>query len=105
MEKRAFERIPSNIEVTFLCNNLDYTGTIMNISENGMLINTEEMCSPFDSHFKVHIPFKDQVISVSVNLNRIILSPDSHDGIGVELSEAAPEFVELVKGLKAQVTS
>ena len=103
MDKRAFDRIPANIEVTFHCNNMDYTGTISDISENGMFISTNDMCSPFDSQFEVVIPFKDDEINVPVNLNRIILSPDSHDGIGVELSDLSPDYVEMVKSIKSSV--
>ena len=103
MDNRTFERIPANIEVTFHCNNMDYTGTIVDISENGMFISTKDMCSPFDSQFEVVIPFKDKVLSVPVNLNRIILSPDSRDGIGVELSESSEDYVDMVSKLKDKV--
>jgi len=105
MDNRAFERIPANIEVTFHCNNMHYTGTIVNISENGMYICTSDMCSPFDSQFEVVIPRNNDSLNVPVNLNRIILSPDSRDGIGVELSDSSPDYVEMVKGLKNTVTS
>ncbi len=100
MDNREFERIPTNIEVTFHCNNMNYTGTILNISENGMFISTNDMCSPFDSQFEVVIPFKEDVLNIPVNLNRILLSPDSRDGIGVELSDLSTDYVDMVKSLK-----
>ena len=103
MDKRAFNRVPADIEVTFHCNNMDYTGIISDISENGMFISTNDMCSPFDSQFEVVIPFKDDEINVPVNLNRIILSPDSRDGIGVELSDLSPDYIEMVKNIKSSV--
>lgn len=105
MNKRAFERIPADIEVKFFCNNMDYTGTIKNISENGMFISTQDMCSPFDSQFEVLIPVDGDLLNVPVNLNRIILSPDSRDGIGVEISESDPEYVNFVQSLKTGVKS
>ncbi len=104
MDNRAFDRIPANIEVTFHCNNMDYTGTILDISENGMFISTNDMCSPFDSQFEVIIPFKDNKLNVPVNLNRIILSPNSRDGIGVELSDLSPDYVKMVKDIKGSET-
>lgn len=103
MNKRAYERIPANIEVKFYCNNMYYIGTIQNISENGMFISTKDMCSPFDSQFEVLIPVNDDLLNVPVNLNRIILSPDSRDGIGVEISESDRDYVDFVQRLKNTV--
>jgi hypothetical protein len=103
MDNRAFDRIPANIEVTFHCNSMDYKGTILDISENGMFISTNDMCSPFDSQFEVVIPVEDEVLNVPVNLNRIILSPDSRDGIGVELSDVSQDYVKMVEKIKSSV--
>ena len=101
MNKREFERIPANIEVRFHCNSVDYSGNILNISKNGMFISTKEMCSPFNSQFEIFIPHKGSLINVFVNMSRIILSPNSDDGIGVKLSEPSEEYSELVSNLKS----
>ncbi len=100
MDKRAFKRIPAAIDVRFLCNSSEYKGTITNISENGMYISTREICSPFASQFEVIIDLKGKDLAVPVNMSRILLSPDSHDGIGVQLINDIPEFTALVESLK-----
>ncbi len=105
MDKRAFKRVPAKIEVKFLCNHMDYAGTITNISENGMYITTNEMCSPFDSQFEVLIIMEDDMMQVPVNLCRIILSPNSDDGIGVNLSNPSEEYEKFVNSIKSSVTS
>jgi hypothetical protein len=105
MEKRASARIPANVDVKFRSNGDDYSGTIVNISERGMFITTKEMNSPFDSEFDVVIPLEDNHLQVPVNLSRFILSPDSDDGLGVELSNHSPEYLNFVNSLKGQIKS
>ena len=41
MKKRAYERISVNVPVSFFCDNEEYTGTMKNLSNNGMFIETE----------------------------------------------------------------
>ncbi len=104
MEKRAFERIPANIKVRFHCNSTEFSGTIMNLSEKGMYINTEESWFPFDVQFEIPVTMEEEILNVPVNLNRIILSPDSN-GIGVELISPPPKYLGFVSRLKAALKS
>ncbi len=99
MEKRAFERIPANIKVRFNCNSTEFSGTIMNLAEKGMFINTEESWFPFDIQFEIPVALEEEILNVPVNLNRIILSPDSN-GIGVELISPPEKYLEFVSNLK-----
>ncbi len=103
MEKRAYSRIPVELDVRFYCCNGTYhSGTVTNLSEKGMFIRTKEMCFPFDSQLEIFIPLKkDEKLRVSVNLSRIIISPDSDDSIGVELPDPPREYLEFVKGLRS----
>ena len=41
-EKRAFKRVPVNIDARFFCTNMFYSGKISNLSETGMFIITEQ---------------------------------------------------------------
>ena len=100
MEKRAFERIPANIKVRFNCTNTEFSGTIMNLSEKGMYINTDESCFPYDVQFDIPIALEEEILNVPVNLYRIILSHDSN-GIGVELINPSEKYLEFVSSLKA----
>lgn len=101
MEKRAFERIKVDLEITFNCCNKTHAGTIADISENGIFICTDEICFPFDSRLEVFIPSEKDNLSVPVYLNRLIMSPDSHDGIGVVLSDPPETYLSFVNNLRS----
>ena len=101
MEKRAFERIPSNVDVRFYCYNREYRGTVSDISEKGMFISTKEMYLPFESRIKVCIPFKKEVFEVTVDFCRIIISPIFYTGIGVELRNPPGEYMEFLDSLRS----
>ncbi len=101
MEKRACHRIPVNVDIRYFCCSRIYTGTISNISEKGMLINTTEMCFPFDSQFEMFLPLKGEELRVPVSLSRILMLPDSHDSIGVELLNPSQDYLEFVGSLKS----
>jgi hypothetical protein len=100
MEKRSFERIPADIKVRFHCNSMEFSGTIMNLAEKGMFINIEESWFPFDFQFDIPVALEEEILNVPVNLNRIVLSPDSND-IGVELISSPEKYLEFVSNLKA----
>lgn len=100
MEKRSVDRIPVNIQIKFLCRNHVYYGTVMNISERGMFINTSEMCLPFDYQVDIFFALEEKTLHVPVNLCRIRMSPDSYDGLGVEVLSPSREYLEFVDNLR-----
>ena len=101
MEKRAFERTPSNVDVIFYCYNRTYQGTVTDISEKGMFISTKEMYLPFESKIKVCIPFKKEVFEVNVDFCRIIISPLFYTGIGVEIRNPPGEYMEFLDSMRS----
>lgn len=101
MQRRAYKRVLSNIEVKFFCSNTDYTGTITNLSENGMFIVTKQMCFPFDSQFEINIPMGNEILNVPVTVSRITKSADFFDGIGVKLEHPPQHYLELVRKLRS----
>ncbi len=103
MDKRAFERIPVNLEVEYICNNTVYSGTVKNISRNGMFVDVDELCFPFNSPIELVFSLKKDVLRVSADLNRIVMSPDSHDSIGVELSKPSQDYLDFISSYKAAV--
>ena len=68
MQRRAFERVPANIEVKFFCCESHYDGTIMNLSQGGMYISTDEMRFPFDSEIDIIIPVNLDILKVPVKV-------------------------------------
>lgn len=96
MENRARERIPVSIEIKFNCGARSYSGTITSVSERGMFINMKDVCVPFDPELEILIPLKEQDISVSVSLSRIVMRPDSHNGIGVEIINPDKNYLDFL---------
>jgi len=64
MQRRTFERVPANIKVKFFCCESHYDGTIMNLSEDGMYISTDEMRFPFDSEINIIIQLNSDILKV-----------------------------------------
>jgi c-di-GMP-binding flagellar brake protein YcgR len=103
MQRRAFERIPASITVKFYCDNMDYSGTVTNLSENGMFICIRDICFPFDSKFEVVIHLHDKVLNIPVKVSRITKTIDAYDGIGVELLYPPKNYLEFVDSLRASL--
>lgn len=101
IERRACERIPVSLDVTFFCCDKQQQGTVKNISDRGMFIKIRQMCFPFDSRLEIAIPSGSGDLQVAGNLRRIEMLPDSDDGIGVEVESPSGEYLRLVEGLRA----
>jgi hypothetical protein len=60
MERRAFERISTNIYAKFFCDRILHTGIMTNLSKNGMHIKTKAYL-PFKSESEVLFPLMEEV--------------------------------------------
>jgi len=98
MKKRAYERVPANVEISYFCGNSLYTGTITNHSENGMCISAG-MCLPVDSLFEVLIPVKDKVLNIPVRVARVAKSNSIFDIMCVQFQGLCNDYSEFVKTL------
>ena len=94
MEKRDFKRIPARIE--FNCNNIDYYGTITNLSANGMFIKSQKINFPLDSQLNVFIALQDDVLNLQVKIKRITKSNGYYDGLGVTLVNLPKKYLKLL---------
>lgn len=103
MQRRSFERVPADIKIRFYSCNTDYSGTIKNLSENGMFISTDKMLFPFDSTIEIIIPFNEKLLKVPVKVIRMTRSDDVFDGIGVTLLDNHREYLEFVNNRKSAV--
>ncbi len=78
MEKRNSNRIPRNLKVAFPCCNKLYSGTVKDLSENGMLIYSE-VNLPIKSRFEVLILVTDspseQVLKDLAEVNQLLPLP------------------------------
>jgi len=99
MDKRAFERIDTNIPVKYFCENMLYTGTIKNLSENGMYISTTNFLPCIDK-IEMIIPLKEAVTTFKSRIRRIERINESIFNIGVEILNPPESFIAFVAGLK-----
>ncbi len=96
MERRACKRIPASIKVEFCCGNKDYSGTITNLSENGMFISTRDISFPFESKFEIAIPLEEEVLNIPVKISRLLKTGDIYDGMGVVILNIPKKYLELL---------
>ena len=99
-DQREFNRIPASFKVRFSCFNTDYTGTVTNVSENGMFIKTGKMSFPFDSTLEILVHLKHKIFKVPVEVSRITKSKDHYDGLGVKLLETPQDYLDLINTYK-----
>ena len=100
-KRRSVERVPANINVKFCGDDRSYSGTLKNLSANGMFISTRDMRFPFDTRFKVLIPVEDYVLTVPVKVSRITKTSDSYDGIAVELlNPPTKDYLQFIESLR-----
>lgn len=99
MNKRASERVLSNIKVKFSCCHIDYDGVVTNISESGMFISTGGMNFPFESKLEILMSTGHRVLKIPVEVTRMIKSADLYDCIGVRLINPSQDYMEFVSNL------
>ncbi|MEN8265021.1 MAG: PilZ domain-containing protein [Nitrospirota bacterium] len=98
MSRRTSWRIPISVNIKCYSGDKESPGTVTNLSEKGMFINTEETSCPEDSQFQVTIPAKEDDLHLSVKLIRSVKT-NSHYGLGVELLNPPQKYTEYVDNL------
>jgi hypothetical protein len=99
MQRRAFDRIPVDFKVRYFLGDTACNGTVTNLSENGMYIDTS-IDFPFDSNFELVLPMKDKVMKLSAVIRRVVKSEGAYRGIGVELVEPPDNYLQFVNELR-----
>ncbi len=100
MEKRTFGRVDTSLPIRYFCSNLFYTGTVTNLSGNGMFISTR-MHFPFSSRFELLLPLKEEILRLPVKVTRIVKTDGFYNGMGVELLNPDQNYLEFVDTLKS----
>jgi hypothetical protein len=95
MEKRTSDRIHKKLNVAFPCCNSFHAGTVLNLSEDGMLIDTKTWL-PLESTFDILIPFKKEVLKVPVKFVRLVKAGKNYKGMGVKLLSLPKKYLEFV---------
>jgi hypothetical protein len=100
-DQRKYRRIPTKIRTRFYCNETDYSGIILNISEDGMFISTQEVDFPFESNLELFIRRRHMLLKVPVIVRRLTKSESVFDGMGVQIINPPPEYKKFVRNLKS----
>ena len=77
-----------------------YSGTILNLSENGMLIKTN-IDIPCGESFIVLISAKKELPKLVANVKRITGENTLSPGIGVELTDSPQQYRNFVENLSS----
>jgi hypothetical protein len=99
MARRSNIRFPIRINVKFSCSDKVHSGLVTDISEKGMFIKTKDMCYPEDRQFNLAIPLENEMAHLPVKINRLINMKGGNFGIGVELLNPPPQYIEYVENL------
>ncbi len=99
INERLYDRISSNIKVSFNCCNTSYGGFAINLSENGMFIRTEEISFPLDMKFELSISLQKEILHVPVEVSRLMKSHHHYNGLGVKLFNPPQEYFDYIGNL------
>jgi hypothetical protein len=100
MERRFYERITALLRVEFDCNNTICCGSVINLSEKGMLLKMQEIPFPLDNQFEILIPLKGEVLIAPVKVSRLVKTDNVYDGMGIELIDPLKKYSEFINNLK-----
>jgi hypothetical protein len=98
-ERRTCQRIQTNIDARFFYGNLFYSGTVSNVSDTGMLINTKRFL-PADSMFVIIIRLENELLKVIAKVKRHTSTADNSAGMGVVLLSPSRSYLDLVNKMK-----
>jgi hypothetical protein len=104
IEKRAYNRTISHLYVRFFYDSILYTGIVRDISNNGMYIKAKKRL-PLRSIFELQIPLIEEVLNVSVKVNRIVNTSDIYKGMGIEVLNPPKSYLELADNIKLRFLS
>jgi len=98
MNKRNSERTPVNLALRFPFSNTFIPGTVTDLSENGMFINTE-LCFPLESKFEVRIKLDTEILTIPVQIARVVKANNKYSGMGVRILNSPPGYRKFLSSL------
>jgi hypothetical protein len=98
MEKRSVNRVPVSID--FHCCEIEFFGTVTNLSEKGMFFISRKITFPLKNKFQISIQLNGKKLDLPVKIKRMTKTSGYYDGIGIEILEQPPKYLELVNWLR-----
>ena len=99
MERRASDRVETNIVARLFCDNLFHSETVKNVSDDGMFINTKRLL-PTGSIFVVIFRLENELLSVIAKVKRLTSTADNRSGIGATLVNPSRKYLEFIHSKK-----
>ncbi len=99
MKKRAVERLDANLEAEFSLSDQVITGSIVNLSEKGFLLNTKK-CPPMRAKFDLTIWMDNEVLKMPVKVRRLVKKDHYYEAAGVEILNPPKQYLDLVNDLR-----
>jgi len=103
MDRRAFERIPVNMQARLFYGNMIYAGIVTDVSENGMFICTK-MKFPVNAVLIAILREQGKTFSLPIKVRRTVTSHHfkDHDrsGLGVGLMSPPQGYITFITAKK-----
>jgi hypothetical protein len=104
MEKRSFERFDANLPVKYYCDDRLYSGTVRNISEKGMFINTANFLPCID-RLEIIIPLEEEISKFSARIKRVEKIDDLNYSMGIEIVDPPENYTQFVSTFRFPVNT
>ncbi len=104
MNRRSFDRVDMSLPVKYVCEDTLYSGTIKNLSENGMFIKTGNFL-PCINWIEILVPLENEISKFFARIRRIEKVDDSNYSMGIEILDPPVSYIEFVGNLKVAIKS
>lgn len=84
------------LPVKYVCGSMQYSGTVKNLSENGMFINTVNFLPCID-RIEILIPLDEGISRCYARIRRIEKLDDANYSMGVELMGSPGDYLQFVE--------
>ncbi len=102
--KRKSERLDTDFQVSLFHGNIVYTGTVINLSENGMFISTRRNF-PIDAMLVTSLMIGEEPLQLPVQIRRRVNTADLKDsqdnGVGVQILTCSEDFLDFFDKYKS----
>ena len=103
MDRRAFKRIDGKLDVRFFYDEAMHTGSITNLSGNGMYIELDKCLCYYKSSFNVQFLLLNRTLDIPVKINRLIEKHGFYYSMCVELVNPSEEYLNFVASLESSL--
>lgn len=93
---RDCNKVLTSLDVIFYCCNSLYSGTVKEISESCICLNTK-FCFPLNSMFELLVPFQRKVLDIPVRVSRLAYINNLLDTMSVEVLSPSKEYTDFVE--------